>query len=86
MRACALSARPCKGYGEACQRSTGQRVIPLAEAARQLRLSPATLRQQIAAGRLAAVRQGRDWYVSAEAIDAYRAKHLRAAYSKEVPS
>jgi excisionase family DNA binding protein len=51
--------------------------VTLTEAAQSLRLSPATLRQQIAAGKLRATKWGRDWMVEPEEIERYRREHLR---------
>jgi len=47
-------------------------MTPLPEAARQLGVQPSTLRHQIRAGKLAATKRGRDWYVSADEIERYR--------------
>ncbi len=46
--------------------------MTLKEAAAQLGVQPATLRQQIANKRLKATKRGRDWYVSAAETDRYR--------------
>jgi excisionase family DNA binding protein len=50
--------------------------VTLPEAAALLGLTAATLRQQIANGRLAARKIGRDWSVSAREIERYRAVSL----------
>jgi excisionase family DNA binding protein len=52
-------------------------MIPLAEAARQLGVSPTTLRVQIRNGRLAATKTGRDWFVEPEEIERYRRESRR---------
>lgn len=46
--------------------------LTVAEAARRLRCSPRTVRNRIAAGQLAAVREGRRWLVPIGAFYAYR--------------
>lgn len=46
--------------------------LTLREAAALLGLDPSTLRRQIAAGRLAARRHGRDWFVSRREVARYR--------------
>jgi helix-turn-helix protein len=51
-------------------------VIPLAEAARMLGLSPQTLRTQIKVRRLKASKRGRDWYVSIAEVERYRVESL----------
>jgi len=51
--------------------------MTLADAARVLGVTPATLRQQIAAGKLRATKRGRDWWVTPRAVDDYRANHSR---------
>ncbi len=50
--------------------------MTLPEAAAILGLSPATLRQQIARGRLRARKVGRDWTVTAAEIERYRVESL----------
>lgn len=52
-------------------------MMTLAEAAQQLGVSPATLRWQIRNGRLAATKQGRDWYVEPEEVERYRRESRR---------
>ena len=54
-------------------------MISLPEAARQLNLSPSTLRLQVKLGKLRAVKWSRDWYVEEAEVQRYRADHLRAA-------
>ncbi len=46
--------------------------MTLKEAAAQLGVQPATLRQQIANKRLKATKRGRDWYVSTTEVERYR--------------
>ena len=62
--------RPCK--------STRQRVhslpMTVGEAAKHLGLSPATLRRQIANGRMTATKLGRDWDIAADEVARYRAE------------
>ena len=55
---------------------TVQRAMTLPEAAQSLGLSPATLRQQIANGKLRAVKVGRDWTVSPREVERYRNESL----------
>lgn len=47
--------------------------MTLTQAAARLGITPDTLRQQIARGRLEATKHGRDWWVSDEAVAAYAA-------------
>lgn len=47
-------------------------LIPLALAAEQLGVKPIALRQAIKRGRFSAVKRGRDWFTTKEAIEAYR--------------
>ncbi len=47
------------------------------EAAKLLGLAPNTVRQQIRNGKLAARKISRDWYLTAEEIERYRAEHRR---------
>lgn len=47
--------------------------MTLGEAAARLGITPDTLRQQIARGRLQATKHGRDWWVSEEAVADYAA-------------
>jgi excisionase family DNA binding protein len=49
----------------------------LPEAAKLLGLAPATLRQQIRNGKMRATKLSRDWYITAEEIERYRAEHRR---------
>jgi excisionase family DNA binding protein len=53
--------------------------MTLKEAAQRLGLTPDTLRQQIAAGKLRARKVGRDWTVTAQAVEKYRKEHKRAS-------
>lgn len=46
--------------------------MTLKEAAAQLGVTPDTLRQQIAAGRLKATKRGRDWWVTKGEVERYR--------------
>ena len=48
------------------------------EAAKLLGLAPATLRQQIRNGKLAARQVSRDWYITTEEIERYRRENRRA--------
>lgn len=45
------------------------------QAAEVLDIRPATLRKQIRAGRIKAVKMGRDWFVEPEEVDRYRREH-----------
>jgi excisionase family DNA binding protein len=47
------------------------------EAAKLLGLAPSTLRHQIKNGKLKARKVSRDWYVTADEIERYRAEHRR---------
>jgi excisionase family DNA binding protein len=51
--------------------------VTLIEAAATLGVTPATLRQQIAAGKLKARKAGRDWHVTAREVERYRTEHRR---------
>lgn len=51
--------------------------MTLAEAAAVLGVTAATLRQQIANGKLRARKVGRDWSVSRREVERYRAEHRR---------
>ena len=51
--------------------------MTLKEAAETLGVDPATLRQQIANGKLKARKVGRDWLVTAAQVERYRAEHRR---------
>lgn len=46
--------------------------MTISEAARELGLSPATLRRQIDNGRLRAEKHGTQWWVTPAAVEAYR--------------
>lgn len=48
--------------------------MTLKEAAAILGVTPDTLRQQIAAGRLKATKRGRDWWVTKGEVERYRAR------------
>lgn len=52
--------------------------MTLTEAAEALGLRPATLRQQIANGKLHAVKRGRDWHVTPREVERYRRENRRA--------
>ena len=54
-------------------------MLSLPEAAKVLGLAPATLRQQIRNGKLAARKVSRDWYLTDEEVERYRAEHKRTA-------
>ena len=51
--------------------------MTLIEAAASLGVTPATLRQQIANGKLRAVKRGRDWGVTAREVERYRRESRR---------
>lgn len=51
--------------------------MTLTQAATSLGVTPATLRQQIANGKLRARKIGRDWTVTAHEIERYRAESRR---------
>lgn len=57
------------------------RLLTLRAAARQVGVTPDTLRQQVRAGRLVGVKQGRDWFVSESALRDYRRHVARARRS-----
>jgi excisionase family DNA binding protein len=46
--------------------------VTLVEAAASLGVTAATLRQQIANGKLRAVKHGRDWWVTSREVERYR--------------
>lgn len=50
--------------------------MTLTEAAAQLGVTPDTLRQQIAAGKLKARKAGRDWTVTPREVERYRVESL----------
>lgn len=52
--------------------------MTLIEAAASLGVTAATLRQQIAKGRLRARKVGRDWHVTAREVERYRTENRRA--------
>jgi len=45
------------------------------QAAIVLDILPSTLRKQIRAGRIKAVKMGRDWFIEPEEVDRYRREH-----------
>lgn len=45
------------------------------QAAAALDIRPATLRKQIRAGRIKAVKMGRDWFIEPEELDRYHREH-----------
>lgn len=51
--------------------------VTLLEAATILGLNPATLRQQIANGKLRATKRGRDWWVTKGEVDRYLRENRR---------
>lgn len=51
--------------------------MTLQEAATRLGVQPATLRQQIANGKLRAQKLGRDWHVTPKEVDRYRKESRR---------
>lgn len=51
--------------------------MTLREAADQLGVLPATLRQQIAHGKLRAEKRGRDWWVKPSEVERYRRENQR---------
>jgi excisionase family DNA binding protein len=51
--------------------------VTLVEAAALLGVTAATLRQQIAKGRLKATKRGRDWWVTKREVERYRAESRR---------
>ncbi len=53
--------------------------MTISEAARTLRLSPKTLRQQIKNRKLRAHKMGRTWFVADEEVQRYAAENRRAA-------
>ena len=52
--------------------------MTLTEAAAILQVTPATLRQQIANGKLKARKVGRDWTVTPREVERYRKENRRA--------
>jgi excisionase family DNA binding protein len=57
--------------------------VTLIEAAALLGLEPATLRQQIANGRLKARKVGRDWTVTRREVERYRSESRRQGEVKK---
>lgn len=51
--------------------------MTLTEAAAILGVTAATLRQQIANGKLRATKRGRDWAVTRREVERYRVQHRR---------
>ena len=51
--------------------------MTLTEAAALLGVTAATLRQQIANGKLRATKRGRDWFVTKREVERYRAESRR---------
>jgi excisionase family DNA binding protein len=51
--------------------------MTLVEAAQRLGVTPDTLRQQIANGKLKASKRGRDWWVTDGEVERYRQSHKR---------
>lgn len=56
----------------------GRRTLTLTEAAALLGVTAATLRQQIANGKLRATKRGRDWFVTPKEVERYRKESLQA--------
>jgi excisionase family DNA binding protein len=54
-------------------------MLSVPEAARSLGLAPATLRQQIRNGKLQARKVSRDWYLTEQEVERYRAENRRKA-------
>ena len=52
-------------------------MLSLPEAARNLGISPSTLRLQVKLGKIRATKLSRDWFISDEEVERYRAEHLR---------
>jgi len=52
--------------------------VTLTEAAAILGVTAATLRQQIANGKLRATKRGRDWWVTRREVERYRTESRRA--------
>ena len=50
--------------------------MTVAEAAASLGIAPATLRQQIANGRIRATKHGRDWWIPRREVERYRRENL----------
>jgi excisionase family DNA binding protein len=49
----------------------------LPEAAKMLGLAPSTLRHQVKNGKLRAVKVARDWFITTEEVERYRAENRR---------
>lgn len=62
-------------FAEFMKRPNAQ--VTLADAAAQLGVTAATLRQQLGRGRLSGVKVGRDWFVSSEEIARYKRRVSR---------
>jgi len=54
-------------------------VVTLTKAAALLGVTAATLRQQIANGKLRATKRGRDWWVTRREVERYRTTSSRAS-------
>ncbi len=52
--------------------------VTLADAAAQIGVTPATLRQQLGRGRLSGVKVGRDWFISSGEIARYKRRVSRS--------
>lgn len=52
--------------------------MTLTEAAAILGVTPATLRQQIANGKLRAIKRGRDWWVTPKEVERYARENRRS--------
>jgi len=48
------------------------KLIPISEAAQQLGITPVAIRNAILRGRFSAIKMGRDWFTTQEAVEAYR--------------
>ena len=57
--------------------------MTLTEAAALLGVVPATLRQQIANGKLKARKVGRDWHVTPREVERYRRESRRRSFGQE---
>lgn len=57
----------------------GSAGMTLTEAAAILGVTPDTLRQQIANGKLKARKAGRDWHVTPKEVERYAKEHRRSA-------
>ena len=57
--------------------------MTLKEAATLLGVTPDTLRQQVANGKLRASKRGRDWWVTKAEVERYRASRPRPVLTSE---